>query len=203
MKKFFLLGMAIIACCIESSAQTGSNGCVKEINAQQFYASVGKIDNAGDFKIIGNKPVVIHFDAAYARPSRELKPILEDYANRYKGKVDFYRMNISINNADDTEELKVCNDMISWMRKNNIPIKTPGIPLLIFIRSDGRCSGFKVGYNYIKDKQGHDAEILDKIKKIAYMDGNRATTNASPESKTENSQYETKEIPWQQQIPLW
>ena len=164
MKKLFLLGMAIIACCIESSAQTGNNGCVKEINAQQFYASVGKIDNAGDFKIIGNKPVVIHFDAAYARPSRELKPILADYANRYKEKVDFYRMNI----ADDTEELKVCNDMISWMRKNNIPIQTPGIPLLIFIRSDGRCFGFKVGYTKDKTRYNYDAEILDEIKKIAY-----------------------------------
>ena len=168
MKKLFLLGMAIIACCIESSAQTGNNGCVKEINAQQFYASVGKFDNAGNFKSIGHKPVVVHFDAAYARPSRELMPILENYANRYKGKVDFYRMNIAINNADDTEESKVINNMISWMQKKNILTRTPGIPLLIFIHSDGRFSDYKMGYTKNNTRCNDDAEILEEIKKIAY-----------------------------------
>lgn len=168
MKKLFLLGMAIIACCIESSAQTGSNGCVKEINAQQFYASVGKIDNAGDFKFSGNKPTVIQFYAPYGKMNRDQKPILEDYANRYKGEIDFYAVNIKIGKVDDTEEMKLLRDMVSSMRKENISITYCATPLLIFIRSDGRYSGFKLGYTKDKTRCNDDAEILDEIKKIAY-----------------------------------
>lgn len=168
MKKFFLLWIAIIVCGIEISAQTSSNSYVKEINASQFYASIGSFNSVGDFKYIGKKPIVIHFDACYANPSREMIPIVEYYASQYKGIVNFYRISISIAQNGEAkhlpEERGIFDNMCAWMKRMNVAKYTGALPTLIFIRSDGRSSALQ---GYINNQENNN-KILNEIRKIAY-----------------------------------
>lgn len=166
MKKFLFISVVIIVCGFDALAQTKINSCIKEINANQFYTSIGRFNSVGDFKYVGRRPVVIHFDANYAGPSRAMKPVLENYANQYKSKVDFYRISITNENGDAPEEIKLCENMFVWLRKLNIPnSRTEGIPTLVFIRSDGSCSTMIKGYS---KEQGYDSKILSAIREISY-----------------------------------
>jgi len=45
------------------------------------------------------RPVVVEFGAEWCHPCRQLEPILEDLAGEWKGKVDFFQIDVDANSA--------------------------------------------------------------------------------------------------------
>ena len=67
-----------------------------------FLRKVMDYENApsGEWSFLGDKPALIDFYASWCGPCRMLLPIVEELANEYEGKVDFYKVNV-----EDEEEL--------------------------------------------------------------------------------------------------
>ena len=71
------------------------------LNKEDFIDKVTNLDSSYeklDFK--GQRPAVIDFYAEWCSPCKMLAPILEEVSDEYKGKVDFYKVNV-----DDENEL--------------------------------------------------------------------------------------------------
>jgi thioredoxin 1 len=45
------------------------------------------------------RPVVVEFGAVWCPPCRQLEPILEDLAGEWRGKVDFFQIDVDSNTA--------------------------------------------------------------------------------------------------------
>ena len=74
------------------------DGTCRSINAKQFYqlvASKGRHDT-----YIGEGPCVVDFWADWCGYCKQIDPYLQSLAKKYKGKVQFYKVN-----ADENEEL--------------------------------------------------------------------------------------------------
>ncbi len=69
--------------------------------------------------IKSERPAVIDFWAPWCGPCRRLAPVMDSLAVRYKGKVDFYKINID-NNEAIARQLRVSS-----------------IPLVLFVPVDG------------------------------------------------------------------
>lgn len=71
---------------------------VKEITQAQFKTLVGDYSKGVEgFKQINKKPVVIDIYATWCGPCKRLSPILDELATEYKGKVDFYKIDLDKN----------------------------------------------------------------------------------------------------------
>ena len=79
------------------SIQLSAQKLVKEISQQQFYKSVGTFNADGNLKVTAKLPVVVDFNATWCGPCRRLAPTLEKLAEEYKGKVDFYSIDVDKN----------------------------------------------------------------------------------------------------------
>lgn len=80
-----------------TSSRWGDGTC-RSINAKQFYqlvASKGQYDT-----YIGEGPCVVDFWADWCVYCKQIDPYLKALAKKYKGKVQFYKVN-----ADENEEL--------------------------------------------------------------------------------------------------
>ena len=73
---------------------------VKEITEKQFTELVSEYRTGiNNWKFKGNKPAVVDFYATWCGPCRKVSPILDELANEYAGKIDFYKVNVD--NAQD------------------------------------------------------------------------------------------------------
>ncbi len=95
MKKSILsLFVAILAFAV--SAQ--KKGEVLEINQEQFAEKIGFImEQDTSFYFQGKRPAVVDFNAVWCGPCRQLTPILKELAKEFKGKVDFYSVDVDKN----------------------------------------------------------------------------------------------------------
>ena len=73
-------------------------GKVNKINANQYLKLVANYSST-PLTYKGSRPAVVDFNATWCGPCRMLEPVLEDLAKRYKGKVDFYSVDIDQNKA--------------------------------------------------------------------------------------------------------
>ena len=83
------------------AGEVDNNGKVKKINTQTF------IDEVFDYKANpqawvykGKKPAIIDFYADWCGPCKKVAPIMDELAIKYKGQVNFYKIN-----TDDEKEL--------------------------------------------------------------------------------------------------
>ena len=100
MKKLILGIFVVIAGLMISCANAATPPLVKEITQDQFKTQVGDYSKGfAGFKGVNQKPVVLDIYATWCGPCRRLSPILEELATEYKGKVDFYKIDLDKNRA--------------------------------------------------------------------------------------------------------
>lgn len=79
------------------SAQTTVSN-VKKINSAEFKKLVSEYDGGyKNWKFVGKNPVIIDFYADWCGPCKKLAPIVDDLSKEYKGKIDFYKIDIDAN----------------------------------------------------------------------------------------------------------
>lgn len=95
MKRIVLTLIASVAM-LCASAQI--KGKVQEIDMEQFAEKIGFIlEQDTSFHFKGNRPAVVDFNATWCGPCRKLAPILDELAKQFKGKVDFYSVDVDKN----------------------------------------------------------------------------------------------------------
>ena len=144
---------------------------VKNVTTKYFIKNVydlKKVDENGELKFLGKKPVLIDFYATWCGPCRVLGPIIDELNEEYDN-VDFYKV--------DTEaemELAGAFGVMSLPTLLFIPIEgkpviSPGAPPKQMLKEmiDEKLLGKEVK----KDKKLDDAvgtfnELMNKIKKV-------------------------------------
>ena len=62
--------------------------------SESEYKSKVEDFSTEEWKFIGKKPVVVDFYADWCPPCRKLAPVMEEVAAEFKGKVEFYKINV-------------------------------------------------------------------------------------------------------------
>lgn len=89
MKRIFIL-TAIAALMLTASAQKP-----QQLNESQFTQSVSDWTKGyPSWKFKGKRPAVIDFYADWCGPCRKLEPAIDSLCTVYKGKIDFYKVNV-------------------------------------------------------------------------------------------------------------
>lgn len=93
-----LFGVVLIISGLLASCANAAPPQVQDITQEQFVKMVGDYSKGyDDFKMLGTKPAVVDIYATWCGPCKRLSPILEELATEYKGKVDFYKIDLDKN----------------------------------------------------------------------------------------------------------
>ena len=90
------------------------------ITSEQFIKLVA--DYRKEWKFVGKKPCVVDFYADWCRPCKMMEPSFAKMAEKYAGKVDFYKINVDFNKAISSA------------------YQITGIPTLFFCSMDGKMN---------------------------------------------------------------
>ena len=91
---------------------------VEDLTGENFIKKVVDID-ADKPKFLGKIPAVVDFHATWCGPCKVLSPVIDKLAEKYKGKITFYKMNI-----EDEQKIAVEFGVMS-------------VPTLLFLPVDG------------------------------------------------------------------
>ena len=71
-----------------------------QLNKEEFLKKVYNYEaNPKAWKFEGDKPCIVDFFATWCGPCKALSPVLEELAEEYAGKVDFYK--VDVDKAED------------------------------------------------------------------------------------------------------
>ena len=70
------------------------SGELISISASEFIEKVTEINNPKGFSYKGHTPCIVDFYADWCGPCIQFKPILAEMAQKYKGKVIIYKLNV-------------------------------------------------------------------------------------------------------------
>jgi len=145
---------------------------VKNVTKDYFNKNVydlNKVDDNGELKFLGKKPVLIDFYATWCGPCKALEPVLDELATEYDDKIDIYKVN-----TEDEMELAGAFGIMSlptllFIPTEGKPMMSPGAPPKQMLKEmiDEKLLGKEVK----KDEQLDDAvstfnELMAKIKKV-------------------------------------
>lgn len=106
-RKITFIGLSVIAITIIGFVSTSafkSKPEASSVGVEQMTKSmyIERIYDFGaspnTFKFKGKRPAVVDFYADWCRPCRRVAPIMEELSIQYKGKVDFYKVNVDQEN---------------------------------------------------------------------------------------------------------
>lgn len=127
-----LLGLTLLACNRtgekKENAGEGGQGGVVSLTAEDFRKKVWDYQaNPRQWVFQGQRPAVIDFYADWCAPCKTASPILEELAQKYQGKVDFYKVN-----TDNEQELAQVFGIRTiptflWIPREGEPQMTAGI----------------------------------------------------------------------------
>lgn len=102
-KKIAFIGLMILAVSIIGYAsvsafspgqQNKNKGVVQMDKAMYIDKIYDFVEAPNSFKYKGTRPVVVDFYADWCRPCKHIAPIMEELSEKYKGQVDFYKVNV-------------------------------------------------------------------------------------------------------------
>ena len=88
MKKGIIIGLLAVIGLLPMHAE------VKYMTTSQFKKEVFDYEKNAEWKYQGKRPMVIDFYTTWCGPCKRLAPIMEELSEKYKGKVDFYKIDI-------------------------------------------------------------------------------------------------------------
>lgn len=115
MKKILIAGLAIVAM---TAFRAVASDHVTEINQKEFVEQIYDYRSDSVAKAMP-LPAVVDFWAPWCRPCLRLSPVIDELAEKYAGKVNFYKMNID-NNQQLARDLGISS-----------------IPLVVLFPNDG------------------------------------------------------------------
>ena len=145
---------------------------VKNVTTKYFNKNVydlKKVDDSGELKFLGKKPVLIDFYATWCGPCRALEPILDELYTEYDGEIDIYKVN-----TEDEMELAGAFGVMSLPTLLFIPIEgkpaiSPGAPPKQMLKEliDEKLLGKEVKRDVkLEEAVGTFNKLMAKIKKV-------------------------------------
>jgi len=123
-----------------ATTNAGSNaaeGKVRKINTETFIAEIFDYKaNPTKWVYKGSKPAIIDFYADWCGPCKRVAPIMDELAEKYKGQVNFYKIN--------TDEEKELSGSVFGIRS---------IPSILYVPLDGQpmmSTGLSAKDEYIR-----------------------------------------------------
>jgi len=142
---------------------------VKNVTTKYFNKNVydlKKVDDNGELKFLGKKPVLVDFYATWCGPCKALEPILDELYTEYDGEVDIYKVN-----TEDEMELAGSFGVMSlptllFVPMEGKPVMSPGAPPKQMLKEliDEKLLGKKVKKDELKEQVSKFQSIMDKIK---------------------------------------
>ena len=141
---------------------------VKNVTTKYFIENVydlKKVDENGELKFLGKKPVLIDFYATWCGPCRVLEPILDELYTEYDGKIDIYKVN-----TEEEMELAGAFGVMSlptllFIPMEGPPVISPGAPPKQMLKEliDEKLLGKK---EELKEQVSKFQSIMNKIKAV-------------------------------------
>ena len=143
---------------------------VKNVTTKYFNENVydlNKVDENGELKFLGKKPVLVDFYATWCGPCKVLEPVLDELYTEFDGKVDIYKVN-----TEDEMELAAAFGIMSlptllFIPESGKPIISPGAPPKSYLKEliDEKLLGKVVKKDEeLEEKVGTFNKIMNKIK---------------------------------------
>ncbi len=80
---------------VGSDAANDASGKVHSLTAADFKKLVMDYENhPQEWVFEGKRPAVVDFYATWCGPCKMMSPVVEEFAKEYKGKVDFYKIDV-------------------------------------------------------------------------------------------------------------
>ena len=145
---------------------------VKNVTTKYFNENVydlKKVDDNGELRFLGKKPVLIDFYATWCGPCRVLEPILDELYTEYDGEIDIYKVN-----TEDEMELAGAFGVMSlptllFIPMEGKPVMSPGAPPKQMLKEliDEKLLGKEVKKDVKLDEAvGTFNKLMAKIKKV-------------------------------------
>ena len=143
---------------------------VKNVATKYFNKNVydlNKVDENGELKFLGKKPVLIDFYATWCGPCRVLEPILDELYTEYDGEIDIYKVN-----TEDEMELAGAFGVMSlptllFIPMEGKPVMSPGAPPKQMLKEliDEKLLGKEVKKDELKEQVSKFQQMMNTIKK--------------------------------------
>jgi thioredoxin 1 len=88
------LTVFLFSCGNSSNESTTGSSQPVSLTKAEFLTKVFDYTKSNEWAFAGDKPCVIDFYADWCKPCKMVAPILDELATQYKGKVNFYKINI-------------------------------------------------------------------------------------------------------------
>ena len=144
---------------------------VKNVTTKYFNENVydlKKVDENGELKFLGKKPVLVDFYATWCGPCKTLEPILDELYIEYNSEVDIYKVN-----TEDEMELAGSFGVMSlptllFVPMKGKPVMSPGAPPKQMLKEliDEKLLGKEVKKDELKEQVGTFNELMKKIKAV-------------------------------------
>ena len=100
---FIAIGcFAALTSCLKAQRKVGNTEAVRKeskgvqnISTEQFCNLISDFkQHPAEWKFKGERPAIVDFYAVWCGPCRKVSPIMDSLAVEYKGKIDFYKVDV-------------------------------------------------------------------------------------------------------------